>query len=103
MFKTVEKGLIKLDHKLLFQTLFYYTASIIIFAIIYFSLYKSDSSSFTKPEHKKEYDLFDFIHFSLVTQTTVGYGTMSPLSRTTKIVNLIQLLTIYGVFIISMI
>ena len=37
---------------------------------------------------------FDYFYFSLITQTTVGYAQEVPLHRSTKIVNVIHLMTI---------
>lgn len=51
---------------------------------------------------KKPITFFDCLHFSLVTQTTVGYGALVPTHNLTKIINILQLLTIYGVIIISL-
>lgn len=51
---------------------------------------------------KKPVTFFDCFHFSLVTQTTVGYGALVPTHNLTKIINILQLLTIYGVIIISL-
>jgi len=45
---------------------------------------------------------FDAMFFSLVTQTTVGYGTVVSRTYFSKIVNFIQLLTIYGVLAIHL-
>tara|TARA_Y100000780_G_C13694897_1_gene421143 strand:+ start:5532 stop:5873 length:342 start_codon:yes stop_codon:yes gene_type:complete len=42
---------------------------------------------------------WDCLYFSLVTQTTVGYGDIVMTHNFTRIINFIQLLTIYGVFI----
>jgi voltage-gated potassium channel len=82
------------SHHLLFIALFgilYYVTT------IYFErdgFKKIDNSPIT---------LWDCIHFSLVTQTTVGYGGIIPMGSVTKIVNAIQLLTIFGVIVINLI
>lgn len=44
--------------------------------------------------------LFDAFYFSLVTQTTVGYGRISPESKLTQMLNALQLLTIFGIYLI---
>lgn len=100
MFKQLKSGLIKIDHDLLKKTVFYYILSIFGFAAVYYLIYLNDATSFTSSKNK--YSFFDFVHFSLVTQTTVGYGTMSPLSSLTKMINSIQLLTINGIIVLSM-
>ena len=43
----------------------------------------------------------DCFYFSLVTQTTVGYGDMISHTRISRLINIIQLLTIYGVLAVS--
>lgn len=45
--------------------------------------------------------VLDCLYFSLVTQTTVGYGHIVPTHIISKIINILQLLTIYGVFILE--
>ena len=49
----------------------------------------------------KPISFFDCVRFSLITQTTVGYGSLVPTHTLTKAINVIQLLTIYGVIIIN--
>jgi len=44
--------------------------------------------------------LFDAFYFSLVTQTTVGYGDTIPESRLTQVINIMQLLSIFGVYLV---
>lgn len=39
--------------------------------------------------------LFDAFYFTLVTQTTVGYGVLYAPSKITQTVNILQLLTVY--------
>lgn len=53
--------------------------------------------------YKKPFSLFDSFYFSLVTQTTVGYGHILPTDVITKIINIIQLLSIYGVIVVDII
>ena len=44
---------------------------------------------------------FDCLRFSLITQTTVGYGALVPTHPITQTINVIQLMTIYGVIILA--
>ena len=63
------------------------------------------SSGQYEPESKEKgvgISLFDCIRFSLITQTTVGYGSLVPVHKLTETINVLQLLTIYGVIIISL-
>ena len=101
MFHIVNKD-IKLNHLILLKFLTCYTITLFVFAFIYNILYKYDNNSFIKRDKNKKYHLFDFFYFSLVTQTTVGYGSMVPTSILSKTINAIQLMTIYGIFIISL-
>ena len=49
----------------------------------------------------KRMDLFESFYFSLVTQTTVGYGDITVMTRNMRILNCIQLLSVYGVLFLS--
>lgn len=73
---------------------------VFLFAGIYWILHsyvtkhKALVSSHKKPE---DITLFDCFYFSMVTQTSVGYGdilTIHPIARTA---NIMQLLSVYGV------
>ena len=44
----------------------------------------------------------DCFYFSLVTQTTVGYGDVNTHTTLTKLLNIVQLFSIYGLFALSM-
>jgi uncharacterized membrane protein len=46
-----------------------------------------------------EWDYTDFLYFSAVTQTTLGYGDITPNSPTVRMVVLIN--TIVGVFLLG--
>lgn len=50
----------------------------------------------------KHFSLMSCMHFSLVTQTTVGYGNIIPISRSSIITNSIQLLSMVFITAISM-
>jgi len=55
-------------------------------------------------ENKDDHiSFFDCVRFSLVTQTTVGYGALVPTHPLTQYINMLQLMTIYGVLILSFI
>ena len=42
--------------------------------------------------------LTDCFYYALVTQTTVGYGDFSPQTKIGQYANIIQLMSIYGIF-----
>ena len=84
--------------------------AICFFALLYWIGDKIDAeknASFSKSGGTKEeihnITLYDALYFSLVTQTTVGYGDIVPQTVLTKTINIIQLLSIYGVIVISLI
>ena len=52
-------------------------------------------------EKFKPINLFDAFYFSLITQTTVGYGFTLPETKILKIINTFQLLSIYTVLLIN--
>ena len=51
----------------------------------------------TKKQLVKPLSLFDAFYFTLVTQTTVGYGSIRPPTILSQVVNIFQLLSIYKV------
>jgi len=74
---------------------------ILLFASIYYSIFIYDNNSFNIYKNEEDVNYFDFLHFSLVTQTTVGYGDVMPIKNISRIMNFIQLLTIYGIVSIT--
>ena len=97
---------IKDSHKAFVQ----HTLLVIFFAIMYYfaHLYIIRTSNKVGLEHPNRHhtddklvSFFDCIRFSLITQTTVGYGSLIPKHPITETINIIQLMTIYGVIILS--
>ncbi len=79
-------------------------ALILFFAVVYYIIHINFENTFeckNKKQNNKELSFFDFIYFSLVTQTTVGYGDIVPCHIFSKIITMLQLLTIYGVIVIT--
>ena len=79
--------------------------SVVVFGLIYYTLQFVDGKTFvsnraiqeqnvTKTKH---YALAECLHFSLVTQSTIGYGGMIPLSHACVMVNSLQLMTIFWI------
>ena len=73
---------------------------IAIFAVLYYV-----GSMFASEEGKKKtsrLSFFDAFYFSLVTQTTVGYGDIAPVNKISKTICIFQLLSIMGIFVIDL-
>lgn len=73
-------------------------ALILLFTILYYL----SSKFYPDKDENNDFSLLDSFHFSLVTQTTVGYGAKTPTTLVSKIINIIQLLTIYGIVILEL-
>lgn len=72
--------------------------SILFFSFVYFIhyLYDKDAYHFTSNTiDNKEITYLDFLHFSLVTQSTVGYGEIIAHKRFSKIINSLHIMTIF--------
>lgn len=93
LFSEISKGTAIAIHHLL---------SVVVFAFLYWILDNYQSGSLSefqqhfKHSEKKRLGLYDCFYFSLVTQTTIGYGDIVPLTNTAKFLVILQLLTIYG-------
>lgn len=77
---------------------------ILFFAFTYYTLSNYIEGSMinnNSDDKNKPLSMYDSIHFSLVTQTTVGYGNIVPNHLITKIFNTLQLFTIYGILLID--
>jgi len=61
---------------------------IVIFATMYQALYLYDDDNF----HNNDVNFGDMIHFSLVTQYTIGYGDQYPISKLAKALTGIHIL-----------
>ena len=89
----INKGnvIIKQLQIVLFFTLLYW-----LYGKVYSYIKKYDSEY----QEFKKMNLFESFYFSLVTQTTVGYGDITAMTRNMRIFNCIQLLSVYGVLFI---
>jgi hypothetical protein len=75
--------------------LFYNLLAVLFFGGLYYFL-QDDEMSFVHDIHKKKrYSMQDCMYFSLITQTTVGYGDKATYSESAKIANMMQLLSIF--------
>jgi hypothetical protein len=78
-----------------------------IFTILYYLGHKVSQYYDLKDEkgnsiRDKEQTIIDAFHFSLLTQTTVGYGIEIEWTYLTKFINILQLLVVYGIIIMSL-
>ena len=73
---------------------------IVIFAVLYYigSMFANEKGK----EKTPRLSFFDAFYFSLVTQTTVGYGDIAPVNKISKTICMFQLLTIMGVLVIDL-
>jgi voltage-gated potassium channel Kch len=65
---------------------------VIIFAAIYYIV----DHSVDYKTHNKKLSLIDSLYFSIVTQTTLGFGDIVPTHSLTRIIVIIQCLCIMG-------
>lgn len=84
-----------------------YTLSVLLFSILYYlsSNYLETNgfvdTYFPKTDTVNQISYLDCLHFSLVTQTTVGYGRFEPNGKISKIINMFQLLSIVIIFFVD--
>ena len=70
--------------------------SVVVFSIVYYILSRQNDIHFRNNANyvtEHEIDIIDAIYFSLVTQSTVGFGSIVPVSTTSKICVSIQVLS----------
>lgn len=72
-----------------------FTDMIVYYAMTYMILYCIDKKSFIfNVSPTSPLDIFvDFLYFSTVTFTTLGYGDISPLSNIAKVIVIFEILT----------
>lgn len=91
---------IKIDKKsrtrLLCLLLMFFSITLAV-AVLYHVIYSNDSTSFFS-SHNKLLKFHDFVYFSIVTITTLGYGDIHPVSLTAKLIVTVEV--IIGVFLI---
>lgn len=64
---------------------------IIVFTGVYYWISQQSTYHFGRP-----LTLFHSLYFSMITQTTIGYGDIVPISDTAKIICMGQMLTLAG-------
>ena len=75
---------------------------VFIFAACYYVVSNYYDTNTGKKALQKPLSPLDCFYYSLVTQTTVGYGDIVPKTDMMKVITIVQLLTIYGVFVIEL-
>ena len=65
---------------------------IFIFSILYEMIYVFDANSFSGVSRKPANEIFDFLYFSVVTFTTLGYGDIQPVSILARSVVMVEVL-----------
>lgn len=74
----------------------------IAYSIIYYIDFPKGQNNFTYPDQKhKALLFFDFIYYSVVTFTTLGYGDITPVSKLAKLYTMAE--TLYFVIYISIV
>jgi len=68
---------------------------VLIFTLLYYFGHYYIEQGFEKiTKDKEDLTLFDFLHFSFVTQTTNGYGDVLITSPIMKFINMLHLITL---------
>ena len=82
-----------------------YTLSVLFFSILYYlSSNYLEKTGFVDTYFKSKPEAlsyFDCLYFSLVTQTTVGYGRFEPYGSLARIINIFQLISIVIMFFLD--
>lgn len=71
---------------------------ILFFATLYYindKFIDTDFPSLKNSGNEKEISFWNCLNFSAITQTTVGYGLISPVSLNSQVINMFQLLSIF--------
>ena len=74
--------------------------TIVVFSFIYHVHYLLNNDAYVNTTSSERITYFDFLHFSLVTQSTVGYGNIIVNNNVAKLLNSLQLILIMLFFII---
>ncbi len=97
-------GIIKFMRKYRLQQVIFHLVAILIFAVSYYimHLYIPNAFKYDK-ESEKKLDIIDFLYFSLVTQSTVGYGDITPLHNIPRTLCMFQIMSIYVIILVALI
>ena len=81
---------------LLYKRLLIVTSVVFFFSVIYYSIhiiFPQNQPHFYTKKHVHNISFLDALFFSLVTQSTVGYGSTVPLSNIAKVIVGIQVMS----------
>lgn len=96
-------NLLKFVRKYKLYQVIYHFLAILIFAIAYYIMHKHIPNAFKyDKEAEKDLDVMDFFYFSLVTQSTVGYGDITPVHNIPRMVCMFQIMSIYVIILIAL-
>lgn len=77
---------------------------VILFAIIYYNLQFWIKNSFVRSSEETKllpqgtkFTFLECLHFSVVTQSTLGYGDMIPTGNIPVVINTIQIISLYAI------
>ena len=78
---------------------------VILFSVLYYYLQFRIKDSFVRsteeteklPKNVKNFTFLECLHFSVVTQTTLGYGDMIPTGNIPTLLNTIQIVSLYAI------
>lgn len=83
------------------EFMYRHIASIFIFAILYYMAHHYlEGQGYQYKDPHKNYGFWDFVYFSLGTQSTIGFGEAYPTHTITKFIAAAQLLSV-AVFIMA--
>jgi hypothetical protein len=96
-------GAQEVTREVLFAAILVYLLLTLIWAYLYASLETVSPGSFSFPEDPAREFLFQFLYFSIVTITTLGYGDIIPLSQQASALAMVEALTgqIYLVVVLA--
>lgn len=75
------------------------TVIVLSFAIDYYLLYKISNRTWTNGSSNSEIEFFEFVYYSFMTYTTVGYGELKAIGKFDKVVTMIESLMSLSVFV----
>ena len=84
------------NFKNVYHKLLLFCLSIIIYSFVYYKFFTKDDfiyDTHLKKPQKAYNKYFEMLYFSVINQSTVGFGDISPKSQMAKVVVMIQILT----------